>query len=142
MVKATELRIGNLLLEQGEVSNVYMIDRGGISFYRINDIPVNKETGCTLNGGEDRFNPIPVTPEWLERCGCLKHPNTGLWTVAKIEHGENIDFFEIEQCDDFISYIIKSGDVWTIGKPFRYFHQLQNLFFALSGEELTIKETV
>lgn len=27
---------------------------------------------------------------------------------------------------------------WTIGKPFKYLHQLQNVYFALEGEELTV----
>lgn len=139
MVQANELRIGNYILEAGEPSNVYMIERGGISFYRINDIAVNKETGCTLNGGEDRFKPIPLTLEWLERCGFEKKSNE--MQVDGIEMT-----FHIDDSTCFSSCGGLHGSVAVLclcrGNYFannlQYLHQLQNLYFALTGEELTI----
>lgn len=133
MIKATELRLGNLLLEQGEVSNVYMIDRGGISFYRINDIAVNKETGCTLNGGEDRFKPIPLTPDWLVRCGFEWYSSIHRW-----RHQET-GYLIVESSEGFnCGY----GDGSIKRVLLKYVHQLQNLHFAFTGVELTIKEPV
>jgi hypothetical protein len=139
MIKASDLRIGNLIMEAGEQSNVYAIDRGGISFYRINDIPVNKETGCTLNGGEDRFTPIPLTPEWLERCGFMRKENT--MQVDGLEMT-----FQINESTYFSSCGGINGGLYVLclcrGNYFannlQYLHQLQNLYHALTGEELII----
>jgi hypothetical protein len=67
-----EFRIGNWLFEAGEPRQIYMLDSGGISFFRINDIPINKETGATLNGGEFRFDTIPLSDKILIKCGFEK----------------------------------------------------------------------
>lgn len=142
MIKVNELRIGNLIMEAGEQSNVYMIDRGGISFYRINDIPVNKETGCTLNGGEDRFNPIPISPEWLKRCG-FKWDN-GYLKISLKYAKLRLGFYAgvSDKMSMFQTGLPGEGSpVTEIGFGENHpdhLHQLQNLYYALTGEELSI----
>lgn len=65
--------------------------------------------------------PIPLTEEWLERFGlheskyfCFKEEHCDLWAFGEKEFGV---FTHIE-----------------------YVHQLQNLYFALTGEELELKD--
>lgn len=129
MIKLNELRIGNLVYEAGEPSRIYQLGSGGISFFTINDINVNKETGRTLQGHEKRFEPIALTPEWLGRMGFNTRPEERFY----IFHNERV-LFEYWLLDG--SIVIQGG---FVGYKIRYVHQLQNLYFALTGEELTIK---
>lgn len=130
MIKANELRLGNYILEAGEPSNIYMIDRGGISFYRINDIAVNKETGCTLNGGEDRFKHIPITPEWLGKLGFTIPDDHGFMMRAYR------DVIRIKIDERLGSPIVKIGELHFTN--ILNVHQFQNVYLDLTGEELTI----
>jgi hypothetical protein len=125
-IKATELRIGNLVKFQGEIIEIDGIDKFNIYWGNGNFAPI------TINGF---FRPIPLTEEWLKKFG--------------IEYEKDIDYF-------FISFELADGDIELISNTdelgtywfshqistlkIRYCHQLQNLYFCLSGEELTIKE--
>lgn len=76
------------------------------------------------------LEPIPLTPEWLERCGLQKK----YWNSdkdLKLEMYENKAYIG----NNFSTNA-------TIIHNINYVHQLQNLYFALTDEELTIKETV
>jgi hypothetical protein len=121
-----ELRIGNLILRNG------FLPEDKNNFNRIvtshNDI-----TACVVSPSS--FKPIPLTEEWLKKFG--------------IEYEKDIDYF-------FISFELADGDIELISNTdelgtywfshqistlkIRYCHQLQNLYFCLCGEELTIKE--
>lgn len=69
-------------------------------------------------------NPISITPEWLERVGFVSKPNN-LFILGKIE----------------LRYYRGRSDVLVrgINVSYKYVHQLQNLYFALTGEELEYK---
>jgi hypothetical protein len=76
-------------------------------------------------------SPIPITEEWLLRLGFEK---TMSWTFAKELIGNNI----------LVYYLGEKG--FSIGfKNYSDFkcdqvHQVQNLYFALTGEELTLTD--
>lgn len=115
MIKASELRIGNwLTLEylNGKKRNVQIIEIG------IKDDFLN-------------FEPIPLTPEILEACGFEREGITSL----------SLDGFPL-----YLKIIENSVECWGfhyVGKlikiPCQHLHQLQNLFFALTGEELRVE---
>ena len=120
-MNAKELRIGN--------------------WVRIKDVPTTNEWqvesigSLQQVGGQlwsiEELEPIPLTEEWLERFGFRlpahswigdkfhlseygkgsKHPNGGIWVVA----------------------MNKNNAIIT---EIKYVHTLQNLYFALTGEEL------
>jgi hypothetical protein len=71
----------------------------------------------------NQVKPIPLTEEWLLKLG-FKNNRLGLFDVVKV-------------VDDiaYHIYFIKKHL-----KEIQYVHQLQNLYFALTGEELTIKQ--
>lgn len=82
------------------------------------------------------FEPIPLTPEILEKCG------------FKNLHFEYCDGLRLTPImiefipDSTISVRIElheDGEAFVIDRSKFYLHQLQNLFFSLSGEELTVK---
>ncbi len=64
----------------------------------------------------DCYKPIPLTEEWLKKLGC------DCVYQSKINKG----FF----------YVINEEDTLEV----KYVHQLQNLYFALTGEDLVVKE--
>lgn len=75
--------------------------------------------------------PVPIMPEILERCGFGKSDE---------------DLFVFELNGIYVEYLLddskyylsaNQGEYW-IGDGFTYVHQLQNLYFALTGEELVI----
>ena len=90
----------------------------------------------------DAFSPIPLTEEWLVRFGfekvisvTFKIDLTGVRTLELIivlQHVRNI----VALHDN---YGKEQKEIIFTRTPIQYIHQLQNLFFALKGEELTFK---
>jgi len=82
------------------------------------------------------LRPIPLTEEWLDKFGFEKSDDLGSYEVglnspfvALIWNSEEVDLE-----NDF------SIEPMTITYRCKYVHQLQNLYFALTGKELTPKE--
>jgi len=111
MIDATELRIGNLILfEDGSIIEVRGIH----------------PSGKNIHDGKKwievfRLNPIPLTEEWLLKFGFKPFCND--WSKKAL-----------------IIHTRKRGFVIKRSIPIiKSVHQLQNLYFALTGTELTIK---
>lgn len=123
-MKVSELRLGNYILHNGEVMPVVQIERRYKTIFRLNDLDVDERII------EDHFRPIPITPEWLERLG---------WQV--VDQGSGAYYWLEKQC---WFHIHSSADGTLYANfnnnaiPINSLHQLQNLYFALTGEELTI----
>lgn len=90
-----------------------------------------------LLDGEDPYKPIPITTEWLERLG-FKKTNQRL--------ADRVLVFRAMSIQWNISLIVDDdGSVFYEVAPFQRYHiqhvhQLQNLVYALTGEELELKE--
>lgn len=125
-IDARELRIGNYImnaiLEPFSVKNVHetyvneLVDGDGvIGGYSL---------GLML--------PIPLTPEILvDACGFEK---THFGNFYRIDNGKFSPWLERE--NDFFDVMVSDPE-YSIGEV-RNIHQLQNLYFALTGEELPI----
>ena len=76
----------------------------------------------------EMFNilPIPLTKEWLVKFG-----------FDKLEGWDDMFYFQIGGFQIYESNV--SGYEYD-GFNIKYLHQLQNLYFALTNEELTIKQ--
>jgi hypothetical protein len=69
------------------------------------------------------LNPILLTEEWLIKLGFIKHVNQSIWyTLNKVD----VWFFDGKYVND-------------IDVEINFVHELQNLYFALTNEELQIK---
>jgi hypothetical protein len=119
-IKASELRIGNLYLQFGNIVDV--------SYITIRDLIDSspQQLWC---------KPIPITEEWLIKFGWKYYNGKNDGTLT-MDFGCKIDV-------DFIKgkLNIKShyeGDNLYRETRIYYVHSLQNLYFALTGEELTI----
>jgi hypothetical protein len=143
MIKVNELRIGNWVKLgdiNGKVKSIYS------SHFQVDD-----ERSVSLgNSLQINFKPIPLTEEILLKCGFEKVITKGDFDAGfddEVTYGlEYKREFYLSYCDDFSVGIFSSkkasNDELGICIPIesaRYLHQLQNLFFTLTGEELEIK---
>jgi len=142
MIKANELRIGNWVQdEQGIIQYVYRLWKGGA------ELAEDENGGDDLDYTEDEIFEILITEEWLVKFGFTKviydDEQHGYGTEYHLEVSSDIflnysdDFslaiFESKtSMKDSFGIIPKWGSIKTV-------HGLQNLYFALTGEELTIK---
>lgn len=117
-MKSNELRIGNLIL----------IAYAGIEGKEWRIYPTKISDIIDIEWHPDDYRPIPLTNEWLVKLGFKWSDKYCLWTI------ENPLYFPLRS--DFSLVIFRRG---IKIKP-DYVHELQNLYFALTGEELTIKE--
>jgi len=130
-MKSQELRIGNYIYnDDSEITEVFGIS-GRDQIYDLDDnIYFSSE-----------FKPIPLTEQWLKDFGLSK--GTSRWiifdgdsypkTTLKLAH---LDSYYGSYHPKELWQIMENGDDYTIGEPFKYVHQLQNLYFALTGKEL------
>jgi hypothetical protein len=113
-ITARELRIGNWIEWDDESHDQVQVET--IS------TPQDEDGEHFINGGLiGDFKAIPITDEWLKR--------------SDMSSG---DVFWANFSQDSQGFFL-----WVSGYKvyLKYVHHLQNLYFALTGEELTIKET-
>lgn len=117
---ANELRLGNYVLRNG------FLKENQETFNKI-VVSHNDITACVV--ASESFQPIPLTEEWLFKLGFYKSFGYGF---LKKDLLGNL-FYSVETKEYFMFQYkelrIKLESV----------HQLQNLYFALTGEELTFK---
>ena len=142
-MKVSELRLGNL---------VKINDRGCDCIYRVTgisetDIDAQCINRCdpfkdVYNEPIENVTPSPLTEEWLVRFGLYQSKNKwgntfhlmnedGITADFTVEHWTNT-----KESSPYKNYWL----IDKLGKPRQYYHvhQLQNLYFALCGEELTL----
>lgn len=79
----------------------------------------------------DYYEPIPLTEEILLKAGFKEANYASYFQTKKWSNGENI----ITVTDDDCLVSMEN----TFNKRCEYLHELQNLYFALTGQELTIE---
>ena len=90
------------------------------------DFTVCRKTLAHVEKFPNKFKPIPLTEEWLVKFGFEKiKENTYSAPVVSFLIYTNQKKYAVS--------------FWQ-GNELEHVHQLQNLYFALVGEELTIKE--
>lgn len=120
-MKVNELRIGNWVSTISDEPELLKIE--GIKLYDLDtdDDCVRLESFDTWTA-IDCIAPIPLTTEWLERFGFEKINASGIRYYNNGKINITLDFS--------INY--DAGQRTHI----QYVHQLQTLYFALTGEEL------
>lgn len=149
-MEAKELRIGNYVEGIGmehpirkiydSIQYNYKTER-----YELDDIDIQY------------FKPIPLTEEWLKKFGFKKQKASG-WHGAVSGYHPSAFYFISEDLDEFKQHKYRHNFVFTNvserrfepcyqyngirdkGLELKYVHQLQNLYFALTGEELKSKD--
>lgn len=128
MIKANELRIGNWVNEFGDTVII--------------------EKGEEIDSHHQNFEPIPITPEILEKAGFVKdgfncyNRCISWWSETQLKQlsfsGDYLYIREGELKENRIKDSIVV--LWNkdLHKERFALHQLQNLYFALTGTELEI----
>ena len=114
-MKAQDLRIGNWVLCE---PNNASIER-----------TIDYEDFRLAHFDSERFEPIPLTKEWLVKFGFNFDVNSGLYKKSG---------FEVEVFNIGVEFYLGEYGSWFLFVE--HVHQLQNLYFALTGEELEIKD--
>lgn len=151
-MKASELRIGNLIsgiyhnndyndeeMELETLCKVVTLDTSGMGDYSI-----------YVYSDEDieqfiSFEPIPLTEAWLLKFGFKKWGRDDLPRTISYElNGWSIfppnSFCDFQEGFGFMWYKpFKDESVESARVIIKYVHQLQNLYVALTGEELQLK---
>ena len=90
-------------------------------------------TKCHESLPFDFIEPIPLTEEWLLKFGFIKRNEYefDFWqnSMWKLKEYKKKKYYILFHCSDEVDCTL-----------IKYVHQLQNLYFALTGEELQIKE--
>ena len=128
-MNANELRIGNFLkigqehesynclgkVIKWELSNFYSLEKG------YNNI--------------EWFEPIPLTEEWLLKFGFVAKSLYSNFILNEIEIASSVRFVKTNERNSF--YL--DGEIPEFMKiRIVNVHQLQNLYFSLTGEELVV----
>lgn len=131
VIKGQELRVGNLVYfngnhkEIGVVSEIMKNDLNKVAPYKIG---INHRVDIYYD--IDKLKPIPLTEKWLLTNDFKKHDRI---------NGTDYHLHPLV-------IMFKNKDIWmiqvqlqTIDKSvLNYVHQLQNLYFSLTGRELTV----
>ena len=124
-LSSQELRIGNYVEYGGVINKVYLLSH---LYFQVEstDIP-------TFTANKNRAaQPIPLTEEWLFKFGFKK-------VKSDYEEAETWDFYFGILYFDMANNSVKINGQYCLFNIPEHVHQLQNLYFALTGEELTLE---
>lgn len=150
MIQASELRIGNKVIYNNivyQVLGIVLTDVKNTSYqYSITLVNPHQPT---INVDSELIEPISLTEEILLKYGSTKHHDEKTGYDYMHLHVQGSSFrdsshirFDIN--DD--GTIVWNGWIWNenqihffVPNEVKYLHQLQNLYFALTGKELEIQ---
>jgi hypothetical protein len=82
--------------------------------------------GIVMLGGQYDYHPIPLTEEWLLKFG-FEQISDRVY-IKNYHYGYEFGITNI--------FVIKNDNCFMRYKHIQYVHELQNLYFALTNEEL------
>ena len=123
MIQPQELRIGNYVDYNGEIIK---LDGSLLCCYIQNEL-------------EFPLNPIPLTEEILSKFGFIRNQIKTISEVIDVSGNDKLLEFEVTEMglDLWISSDKIDEALYFPVNYIKYAHNLQNLYFALTGEELT-----
>ena len=142
-MKATELRIGNYVYYEHTTHIVSGVHGNKVYSWWVKDgEPVIEYEAKDISGTQvenpyidviSQYEPIPLTEEWLIKLGFEK--------LTDSKDGFKNTTYTYTKGISFIVYFdgVRLSTNFWMGNEKHYIHQLQNLFYVLSGEELILK---
>lgn len=135
-MEAHELMIGNYITQylgmDDDGSHYKEQQITGIK-YEYSDIHIRLDQTDTWHHNGN-FEPIPLTEDWLIKLG-FKNTDTGF--EMKMWRGHTMSLIIVR---NKYAIVACSGPFGlTHSAHLNYIHQLQNIFYCLTGEQLTIK---
>ena len=132
MIAVTELRIGNYLMQK--INNRIVTTKCTFQHFNLFESGNNKD-----------IFPILLKADLLEKCGFKENKEYPLLPDARefnlvlpvIGNHKNEVYAYIKNNKECFGRATVNG--LPVSNNFYYLHQLQNLYFVLTGEELTVK---
>tara|TARA_R110001592_G_scaffold268269_3_gene534543 strand:- start:49840 stop:50208 length:369 start_codon:yes stop_codon:yes gene_type:complete len=121
-MEVQELRLGNLVNYKQTTHRIKSVGRIISTIVRLN--------GDVYDSGASQIDPIPLTEEWINNFGfdsSWKKGDFQICTTSEHEYGT-------------LYYKSKDNGAAFLPVVLKYVHQLQNLYFALTGEELVLND--
>ena len=131
MIKANDFRVGNFVNEYYYNSIVGKYESSLIKVNAVYKTHIVCQDDCAY--GFSDISPIPLTEDILLKCGFESHYSTFYLANSDFDISYN------DELENGISICV--GDYCPRGRCFehiKFLHQLQNLYFALTGTELEI----
>jgi len=136
-MKANELRIGNLI--QYKIEDLLDVRKVFNEVNVVDSMDISYISDCEKLNSEHTYSPIPINKEWLVNLGFKRieqddKGNELCNTLYSISHKGNLGTIDLD---------LWQWDSWQFDNcsySIKYVHQLQNLYFALTGEELTLAQ--
>lgn len=114
MIKASELRLGNWIMVAGTGE--------------LHPVKVTIDNLRQLISAPEYAAGVHLTTEILEKCRFVKSKKLNIYDKGKLRVAVDINT---------VFYLTEDKEADLIGSIF-YLHELQNLYFALTGEQLQI----
>lgn len=145
MLQASELRIGNKIYFSYRYKKENLQRVVEVVALRQGIVTVNDSGTPLVLLEKESLKPIPLTPEILEKCGLTREADGNEYRIGlPIGHGTDLVLevlnMDSSPYDALISDTTadQKPNLYSYLKPQRYVHSLQNLYFALTGTELTV----
>lgn len=143
-MKVEELRIGNWIIAISDNRSERQICMIGVSGH----VGLMRE-GTTTGDGTyiENIQPIVLTEEWLLKFGFVLNTNWNMPGLSFYEAFHNLGLYYLIKSKSPLGRIIyrlgypdKESKTYRspMSKGIEYVHELQNLYFSLTGEELKI----
>lgn len=144
LIELSELKIGNYLLYKGEIVYVTLLSldiddeyEDTIGFCRLGT--TDHERSDWNRALVNDLKRIPLTPELLERFGFKKLADGSYHKPAMLTWRVLYDDFE--KAASYCTCIYPElGHRVHLNIRIEYMHQLQNIYFTMTGEELKLKD--
>lgn len=138
-MNANELRLGNYVAVPIQEQTPFRIDAFEHLSDKFTKVAMKQFIGGTevhpLTWYGDDLQPIPVTKDWVIDFGFVFHNKIFAWVKTWGDYGTvHVRYFE-----PYKLFFLELGDSKNIALD-RGVHHFQNLFYDLTGEELTLKK--
>ena len=148
-LRATDLRIGNWIADHNEEKRFFKVEQITYSD-KSNVYYIHYNNGCTKCQVK-YLDPIPLSEEVLLKCGFEKYQWQNAMYIKTVFGHLYLHFYKDRIITSFksITYDYEGQKMKSLGFIGRkesveniiYLHQLQNLFYSLTGEELEVRWT-
>jgi hypothetical protein len=138
----TDLRLGNLVEYPGWNKD------GTSAFFKVRDIFWEDDKLALTNGiiqlpqtRLEYIKPIPITLEWMEKLGFEKTDDYGDQIYYEPKDRDKRHYYICFDHDDISFGLSVFGNCTSLiydDKNLQYVHQFQNLYYALTGVELSV----
>lgn len=145
MIRPAELRLNNLVSTHMGIGAIQQLRENYARVCVQDDNQVSRILDYDMLEG------IPLTPEWLEGLGFFRNDSIITTYNRTLSEGRFFKQLSLSICDDkgmgeyYVMYrdghtrFRNEDDVVTLTRDTRCVHQLQNLYHALTGNELEVK---